>query len=161
MMKYADQEVGRQVLDFLATYEIEPGQGADIEGMERAVADDRKALSALVTRMYVERSMTEAEGDAARAALQDRINAREKALRGAQAAAERSKVPNVPMGDREALQAWWDGATIEAQADVLRWAVQRVVILPGKRGGKAGFDRSRVVVWMAFGAAAEAASTAA
>jgi hypothetical protein len=151
-----DALVEREVLDWLAGMRVRPHQGTDRALLERALDDDRAALRDLVRARFVLRVLDDDAFVPAREELDARVETNRRLLAASGRARSEDLAGSLPLGDRAALQAWWDGASLDDRSDAVRWAVREVAVSPAGRRTR-GFDESRVRVEVSFPAALEAA----
>jgi site-specific DNA recombinase len=141
-----DAHVTNAVLDFVsrATMTLaEPESGVTLEQLEKLVAEDEAGLADLTDARFVHRLIGDEEFRAARAKLQERLTENRERLTVLQGRAEAVSGALRP-GDREALQAWWDAASIEERRAALRGALHEVRVNRAARRGGNKFDPSRV-----------------
>lgn len=141
-----DAHVARQVLDFVsrATMALSEDEGgATLEQLERLVREDEAGLADLTDARFVHRLIDDEEFRASRAKLQERLSENRERLAAVRARAGDLAGALRP-GDREALQAWWNGASVEERRLALRGALTEVRVNPARRRGGNRFDPSRV-----------------
>jgi DNA invertase Pin-like site-specific DNA recombinase len=150
-----DAYVTERLIDFLATAGLRPLDDLGDDGeLHQLLADDRKALAELVRERFVNRTIGDDAFVPARVALEERIATTEQALVVIEQRRERSAIGSLPLGDRDALEVWWDKASMEERRHLLAKTLHRVVIHPAKRRGGNVFDTNRVEfdwrwdVWM-------------
>jgi site-specific DNA recombinase len=133
-----------ELLYFLTVAEVRPLEGDESEAeLEAELAEARAAMGELVQERFVRRKISREEYQSARVPLEAEeasLQTRLAALRRAQE--ERSLA--IPLGDRAALDRWWDGASPEERIGTVRQAIRTVTIHPARRRGGNQFDDSRV-----------------
>lgn len=146
----ADELVRDQVLSLLASSaalaeRLSLAGTIDVGGLSEQLAADEQRLEQLVNDHYV--------GDVprgpylkAKEALEDRM----AQLRAEIAQAAAPTMPDVPLGDGEALSRWWDEAAMSERRALVRALVDRVELLPWDASMGRRFDARRLDVrWIA------------
>jgi site-specific DNA recombinase len=141
-----DAYVTGQVLDYVARSSMATGgesTAQSIEDLERQLDEDDRALTELTMARFVHRTIPPVAFETTQAELNERrsqTEARLVELRRLEDERARALRP----GDRAALQAWWDGASVEEQRAALRGALHEVRVNRAARRGGNRFDTSRV-----------------
>lgn len=140
-----ERHVVRKMLDMLALCEIRPLEGEDDEPeLEQQLAEAKIAVSDLMRERFVRRTISDADFTPLRNELGaevDRLESRLDALRRGR----EQRTLTLPLGDRDALERWWQAADDTERHTTVRWALSVVSVSPtAKRGSQ--FDTDRVHV---------------
>jgi DNA invertase Pin-like site-specific DNA recombinase len=139
-----DKFVTDELLYFLTVAEVRPLEGDESEDeLESQLAEARASLGDLDTRRYVQRRMEAARYERLSGPLEVEIASLEARLRSLQRARE-ERATQIPLGDHEALDRWWAGASPAEKIAVVRQAIRTVTIHPARRRGGNKFDDKRV-----------------
>ncbi len=143
--KSLDAFVTAQLLDFLARASLRPIEGdlPDEAELRRLLDEDEAALAELVHERFVRRTIRPADYEAARTALDDRIAGARQTLDAVEAKRREARL-DLPLGDREALDGWWESATVEERREVVARSVAQVIVNPAKHRGGNRFDTGRI-----------------
>jgi DNA invertase Pin-like site-specific DNA recombinase len=137
--KSTDAYVTQELLDWMADYGFHPlSDETSIEALDEQLAADQQALYELVRARFVDRTIPNDAYVSARDTLQQSIG-RNEALK------TRLDV-RLPLGDRVALQQWWDQASSQERQQVARERIARVLVKPAQRRGGNKFDPTRLDV---------------
>jgi site-specific DNA recombinase len=138
-----DAFVTDELLYFLTVAEVRPLEGDESEAeLEAELAEAREAMGELVQERFVRRKISREEYEA-RAPLEAEEASLETRL-GALRRAREERSLAIPLGDRAALDGWWDAANPEERIAVVRQAIRTVTIHPARRRGGNQFDDKRV-----------------
>jgi DNA invertase Pin-like site-specific DNA recombinase len=142
-----DEHVAKELLDRLSGAQRRPPNASqgEIDALEEELAEDQQGLQDLVHERFVVRTISQVAFASARDQLEQRIEASERRL-GALVARQDSFSQGLPLGDRQALQAFWDEMSPEQRKAVVRERILRVTVKPAARRGGNKFDASRLVV---------------
>jgi DNA invertase Pin-like site-specific DNA recombinase len=134
--------VVERLISFLATVKRRPIEGdRDIVGLRKALRDDEAALVDISRERFVKRTLD----DAVYQTLSQEISERIEATRQTLAAWEQTASVDIPAGDREAIEAWWEAASLDARRAALSQCVEAVLVSPAQVRGRK-FDPQRVGV---------------
>jgi hypothetical protein len=141
-----DDHVAGLLLDFLSVAELRPLEGeGDEPALEAGLAEAEEALADLVRDRYVRRTIKARDFEPARAALAAEVEDLEGRLTALRRGRD-ERAASIPLGDRDALQAWWDGASPAERVEQVRRSVARVTVAPGAQRGGNRFDPGRLAV---------------
>jgi hypothetical protein len=148
-----DDYVVGELLDFLHYAELRPLEGDESEDeLEAQLVDVRGALGELVQERFVRRRISRDEYEAAREPLEAEEANLEARLASIQRRREERSLA-IPLGDREALGAWWEAATDAEKIATVRQAIVEVKVKRAARRGGNRFDPDRLDIdwnWAMF-----------
>jgi site-specific DNA recombinase len=137
-----DDYVVGELLDFLDYAELRPLEGDDSEAeLEAQLVEVKASLGDLDAERFVRRTMPAERYQALRVPLEAEIEHLEARLAGLRRQRE-ERTTAIPLGDREALGAWWEATTDAERIATVRWAVREVRIRRVGRSGGNRFDGS-------------------
>lgn len=142
-MERLEEHAARGLLDWVAGAHMRMGgEAGALADLERLAEEDAAALGRLNRMCFVERTLSEAEWRPMRDEIVTRLDETKANLARLRVqVAEQAGA--LPPGDREALQAWWDGAAFEDRRAALRASLTGVVVRPKGPAGHR-FDPARV-----------------
>jgi site-specific DNA recombinase len=150
-----DRDVTNRLLTALASgHALPDGTTPPLErsatDVERALAEDREALTRLTTLHFVDRALSWDAYLAAKGPLDTRVTALEAELAKLQdnARAIEAARPLLRPGSRHDLDQWWDEAMPGERRDALHAAITEVTVWPVERRGGNRYDPTRV--WVEF-----------
>jgi DNA invertase Pin-like site-specific DNA recombinase len=134
--------VVERLISFLATVERRPIEGdRNIAGLRQALRDDEAALIDISRERFVKRTLDGAVYQKLSAEISERIEATRQTL----AAWEQTASVDIPTESREAIETWWETASLDARRAALSQSVKAVLVNPTQVRGKK-FDPQRVGV---------------
>jgi DNA invertase Pin-like site-specific DNA recombinase len=138
--------VVERLISFMVNVQRRPIEGdRDIVALRHAIEEDEASLVDISRERFVGRTMD----DKVYRTLSRDIKERLEASRQTLAAWEQTAKSDIPTGDRQAIEAWWQAASIEAQRVALEQCVEYVLVNPAKVRGR-HFDPRRVGVRFKF-----------
>ena len=135
-----------RLFSFLVNVDRQPIEGdRDIAGLRKALRDDEAALLDISRERFVQKTLD----DSVYQTLSQEITERLEATRQTLAAWEQTSSADIPTGDREAVEAWWEAASLDARRAALSQSVEAVIVNPALVRGRR-FDPRRVGVRFRF-----------
>jgi DNA invertase Pin-like site-specific DNA recombinase len=145
-MAAVDGHVTARLLDFLAHAQLRPMEGEDSEAdLERQLVEAQGALTDLVRERFVRRTIGADDFEKAREELDAEVSSLERRLVGVRRATE-DRTAQLPLGDRAALEGWWEAADQDQRRAAAHWALGSVTVAPARRRGGNVFDAARLDV---------------
>jgi len=148
-----DAFVVGELLDFLDYAELRPLEGDESEAeLEARLVEARAAVTELIQERFVKRSISREDYEQTLGPLQTTVTGLESRL-GTLRRARDERAVKIPLGDREALGAWWEAATDAEKIATVRWAIRGVRVRRVGRSGGNKFDPSRLAItwnWETF-----------
>jgi site-specific DNA recombinase len=141
-----DALVRDQWLDFMSNAKLRPIEvGKSSEELGALVEDLKGRIDTLVEDFYVEKAVHAENFHPAYRKLQERLSDAQAAFESARRN-ENERCVVVPLGNRQALEEWWEKATGIERRQVLKRDIARVVVNRAKHRGGNRFDPERVKI---------------
>jgi DNA invertase Pin-like site-specific DNA recombinase len=134
-----DRYITEELLAYLARGRVEPvGAAQDPKVLEASIETDTERLAKLNRARFVDERISDDEWQTARDELQERI----ETAKGALAALETGS--HLRVGDRDELDAWWAGASLEERRAAIKDAFHSITLSPATKRAGPKLDTDRV-----------------